>query len=295
MPPRKKARLSSRAASTLSGDIQTEPSRAQVDRQSNTKGSLGGPNIPPDPWTDEQETSLFKSMIRWKPVGMHKHFRMIAISQQLRNHGYTSPRDDHTRIPGIWEKLGTLYNLEALDEREDSFGEGSSDDSDPRKEPFVQFNLPEDDFGDAMFARRLASPGTFSPPSLSHQLSNESIYGVRRPSTIDDTEEPRSSPASARGQRPARGTRAAKITRRSRLQESTPVAGRRASKASVGEGGEDEDEDQNAGEDEEVENEEDEDDGTATPSAKGNRGASKSERGKPKRGRRNARRGSRRR
>lgn len=50
-------------------------------------------------------------------VGMHKHFRMVAISQNLRNHGYTTPRDDHTRIPYIWEKLGNLYNLEALDER----------------------------------------------------------------------------------------------------------------------------------------------------------------------------------
>lgn len=50
-------------------------------------------------------------------AGMHKHFRMVAISQNLRNHGYTTPRDDHTRIPYIWEKLGNLYNLEALDER----------------------------------------------------------------------------------------------------------------------------------------------------------------------------------
>lgn len=48
---------------------------------------------------------------------MHKHFRMIAISQHLRNHGYTSSKDSHTRIPGIWQKLGSLYNLEALDER----------------------------------------------------------------------------------------------------------------------------------------------------------------------------------
>lgn len=48
---------------------------------------------------------------------MHKHFRMIAISENLRNHGYTSPQDDHTRIPGIWKKLDNLYNLEALDER----------------------------------------------------------------------------------------------------------------------------------------------------------------------------------
>ena len=50
-------------------------------------------------------------------LGMHKHFRMIAISENLRNHGYTSAKDDHTRIPGIWEKLHGLYNLEALDER----------------------------------------------------------------------------------------------------------------------------------------------------------------------------------
>ena len=48
---------------------------------------------------------------------MHKHFRMVALSQHLRNNGYTSPADDHTRIPGVWEKLRSLYNLESLDER----------------------------------------------------------------------------------------------------------------------------------------------------------------------------------
>lgn len=42
---------------------------------------------------------------------------MISISENLRNHGYSSPQNAHTRIPGIWEKLGTLYNLEMLDAR----------------------------------------------------------------------------------------------------------------------------------------------------------------------------------
>lgn len=48
---------------------------------------------------------------------MHKHFRMLAISEYMRSQGYAPADAEHTRIPGIWEKLGTLYNLPALDER----------------------------------------------------------------------------------------------------------------------------------------------------------------------------------
>jgi len=48
---------------------------------------------------------------------MHKHFRMIAISEFLKTQGYAPANADHTRIPGIWRKLSTLYNLAALDER----------------------------------------------------------------------------------------------------------------------------------------------------------------------------------
>ena len=91
-----------------------------------------------DVWTDEQETALFKSMIACKPVGasshwlcllkpfqlcepisagLHKHFRMIHIYEYLRRHGHTSAEMEHTKILGIWNKLRSLYNLEALDER----------------------------------------------------------------------------------------------------------------------------------------------------------------------------------
>lgn len=48
---------------------------------------------------------------------MHKHFRMIAISEFLKTQGYAPANALHTRIPGIWRKLNTLYNLPALDER----------------------------------------------------------------------------------------------------------------------------------------------------------------------------------
>lgn len=42
---------------------------------------------------------------------------MMNIYQYLRSQGYASEHEQHTSIPGIWAKLATLYNLEALDER----------------------------------------------------------------------------------------------------------------------------------------------------------------------------------
>ena len=68
MPPRRKPRLSSRATSTPSGDV-NEPSVEQI--QTPVKGNVPKSfAVAPDAWTDEQETSLFKGMIRWKPVGL---------------------------------------------------------------------------------------------------------------------------------------------------------------------------------------------------------------------------------
>ncbi|MCJ1270311.1 hypothetical protein MMC22_010207 [Lobaria immixta] len=217
MPQKRKPRLPSRATSTPSGDI-TEHLAEQV--QTPIKQDVARTAIVSDLWTDEQETSLFKGMIRWKPVGMHKHFRMVAISQHLRNHGYTSQQDDHTRIPYIWEKLKNLYNLDALDERENFLGDLRPEDGDSTKEPFCQFSLPYDEYGELMFAKRLAPEGSFSPPSLQRQPSGESDNETRRQSTIDDTDD-QPSPTSAIGQRPSRGTRG---SRRSQLQAvSTPL------------------------------------------------------------------------
>lgn len=63
-----------------------------------------------------------------------------------------------------------------------------SDDSDPAKEPFSQFRLPQADFGDSMFSRRLAPDGSASPSWLQHQFSDRSASGTRRASTVEDTE-----------------------------------------------------------------------------------------------------------
>ena len=111
-----------------------------------------------------------------------------------------------------------------------------------------------------MFAKRLASEGTSSPPLLAHQLSGTSVEGgraARRYSTVDDTDgmdahhsarkcgssvnspDPRSSPASISGQKLGRNTRTSKGTRTSLLAEVSTVGGRQGSKGSVDQGTDD--------------------------------------------------------
>lgn len=59
MPPRKKAKAS--AASTPLGDGQPATPQAST--------TLAQDELVNDPWEDEQEIQLLKSMMKWKPTG----------------------------------------------------------------------------------------------------------------------------------------------------------------------------------------------------------------------------------
>ena len=120
-------------------------------------------------------------------LGMHKHFRMMALSQYLRSHGHNA---DHTRIPGIWAKLGTLYNLPILDERvlnptalltrhtltqlQEDTGIGDWNPEDPEAPNWYPFVLPPEDYSSLQWAQRIADPSASSPPALEHEFSADS-------------------------------------------------------------------------------------------------------------------------
>ncbi|KAG9238975.1 chromatin modification-related protein EAF7-domain-containing protein [Amylocarpus encephaloides] len=215
MPPRKKGKANAQVASTPVADhdamvIDTPPAQHQH------PPTKSGPNILKDPWTDEQETSLFKGIIRWKPAGMHKHFRMIALSEHLRNHGYDPAIEKHTLIPGIWEKLRTLYNLEVIDERENAF------DYEDGEDQYLEFKLPED-YKESMFMRgkrnsTTASEAPSSPPRINRSPSlppakkrkrGDTVTQQNRASTVDDTDEPRTSPTNSPAPKAKRAGRSA--------------------------------------------------------------------------------------
>ena len=156
---------------------------------------------------------------------MHKHFRMIALSEHLRNHGYN---EEHTRIPGIWAKLRTLYDLERIDESEnrldfgmemedeDDDGEGRDGQVDVEGEGWREFELPEE-FDELCFMRgkRGEDSETRSSPPRMMETSQEreeqelpppstvrkrkrggqqEALGTRQ-STVEDTDEAGTSPA----------------------------------------------------------------------------------------------------
>ena len=75
MPPKRKVPLSSRTASTPPGDAVEQ---AEKETPAPIKEGLGVDQVISDAWTDEQETSLFKSMIRWKPVGTLDCFHYLT-------------------------------------------------------------------------------------------------------------------------------------------------------------------------------------------------------------------------
>ena len=79
MPPKKKAK--STAASTPAPDVDENAMVIDTDAPS----ELPKPDPLQDPWSDEQETSLFKGIIKWKPCGQSTDFLRLAFSQSVKS------------------------------------------------------------------------------------------------------------------------------------------------------------------------------------------------------------------
>ena len=230
MPPKKKGR-SQVTRETSSNDEGGKSSAPDSAASADDTEIQQTPKVTPSArkWTDEEELALLRCVIKWKPVGrfcscphkfvsllnwlasgMHKNFRMIAIAEALQASGAAEATAPRLKPEHIWEKLGQLYDLETLDERVsqdrataqvmqskldlDSTQEddhGWSPQEDAIDEPFCDFDLPDAEFDERKFRRRLASEPPSSPPILPHQLAQRlegPFEANRRHSTIDDSE-----------------------------------------------------------------------------------------------------------
>ncbi|KAJ3498942.1 hypothetical protein NLJ89_g10155 [Agrocybe chaxingu] len=58
----------------------------------------------------EGEISFFRSIMRARPVGMHRYFHILTIRNAiLKDTGHT------VHVETLWEKLRKCYDLDALD------------------------------------------------------------------------------------------------------------------------------------------------------------------------------------
>lgn len=81
MPPRKRVARTARRDSTTSGDAVEQPAE---DVSTPVEAESTGDHVAAShPWTDEQETSLFKGMIKWKPVGSSSMFGRRQLGKCL--------------------------------------------------------------------------------------------------------------------------------------------------------------------------------------------------------------------
>ncbi|KAI1817502.1 chromatin modification-related protein EAF7-domain-containing protein [Poronia punctata] len=242
MPPKRKSKALAEASTpkpahdddAMDVDTPKDTPKASETPRANDTPSAAKPNQPPESeilgnlWTEDQTSSLFKAIIRWKPSGMHKHFRAIAISEHLRNHGFDPDIETHTRIPGIWKKLREFYDMDMIDERDNSFDYVRSLGGDEAPEEiYKDFELTPDDFHDLMWARAAATenePDSWSDSDADTKKSvrskrkrgddSASVAGsatakTRRASTIDDTEGDTPAASSPVG-KSARGARSQK-------------------------------------------------------------------------------------
>jgi len=82
MPPKKKSRLSSRGPSTPSTE-NLPPTPLPASQQDYALKPTNSKDLLADPWTDEQETALLKSLMKWKPIGQTCFFPCNAIQPRL--------------------------------------------------------------------------------------------------------------------------------------------------------------------------------------------------------------------
>ena len=205
---------------------------------------------------------------------MHKHFRMLSISMSLSSQGYTASSAPHTRIVGIWDKLGKEYGLDALDEREDAMNPFLEPDpmnpEDAAEFPDFGAGLEEnDEYRQLIWERAFRAEQSPTPPQTDLAPSKGTPPPAGYKSQVPPEElEDKPAEGKSKGAKQTRGknTRSAKAAQMKRGQKEQSVAS-----SSAAEEEEEEEED----EDEDEEDEEEDDESTAGKGSVRGRGTRK--------------------
>merc|ERR1712126_81013 len=68
-------------------------------------------------WSTSSELVLFQVLARHKPAGINKHFSMAIVVEELVSQ--LTQADRQVTSDDVWAKLRTMYDLAAVDDREE--------------------------------------------------------------------------------------------------------------------------------------------------------------------------------
>jgi hypothetical protein len=96
-------------------------------------------DVPQPPWTYDLEIALFRAIISFRPVGLHKSLHLISILNAINSQ--ISSSETPLTLDDLKSKLDELYNMEGLEEQEES----EETEDEPKEGKFEEFELPYQD------------------------------------------------------------------------------------------------------------------------------------------------------
>ncbi|KAG8910395.1 hypothetical protein FRC01_006353, partial [Tulasnella sp. 417] len=165
------------------------PNLARMSSRSSSEPS--GTSTPPHFLdTVEGEIALFRGITQARPVGLHRHFHVLAILQSIKQE-----TGQHVTAEDVWTKLRTLYSLDALEELEDQEEDPLHEEEEPPKDSVnyhthphfkTEFQLPQtQQFEEIISPRRAATEST--PASPEPPTPSTTAQHARKPSNSTST------------------------------------------------------------------------------------------------------------
>ncbi|KAI8057463.1 chromatin modification-related protein EAF7-domain-containing protein [Thamnidium elegans] len=189
-------------------------------------------------WDAGMELALLNAISRCKPVGIHKHFRIISVQKQFNQYSPVT-----CTIKEIWQRLGEFYGMSALDELEEEDEEQEEEEREEQEkskgEVLHEFCLPLEDYEQLISEHRqddqqsissvregdddsISSPN-IPPAKRTRTSKRESSPANSVADSITSTPEPEEGKSS---RRTSRGTRRIEYT----PEPSTPTSQRNSSR-----------------------------------------------------------------
>ncbi|KAG9017590.1 hypothetical protein FRB90_000632 [Tulasnella sp. 427] len=142
--------------------------------------------------TVEGEIALFRGITQARPVGLHRHFHVLAILQSIKQE-----TGQHVTAEDLWTKLKTFYNLEALEELEDQEEDSLNEETEPPKNSInyqthphfkKEYTLPQtQQFEELIVPRRAATEPSSPSPEPPIATPSTAAQHARKPSNSTST------------------------------------------------------------------------------------------------------------